>query len=331
MFKFKKIISLITATATLLSFPVLGKASPLDNEVYSSNLVENGSFEEGDTGWKNWTGNFAVTDETAFDGGYSAKIWANNSGDNEQFLQNVKVLPGKTYTFSMWIRVPSGQSVKTSLLLTGNGYPQTALSTMWATYDSADYDNYFTPNKVDGSKGDGHTAWKELTATITIPSEAQFTGFDESNSNTYPNLCIYIQYSSGGNWNRYVYIDNVNLQRVYADDDIVRSYSFKQNGEDITDTGFNYGTVKAEITIDSVRVNGHIPFVLIALYDGNEMVGYSYATNYGVLNDDGTITISASIDVDENEAQYGYSISAFVWSDISSMISLSDTFSIGQI
>lgn len=301
-----------------------------DAEILGANLVLNGDFESGTEEWKNWVGNYASASETAYSGSKSIKLWADTSGANEQLIQNIKVKPSTTYDFSAYMRVPSGQSAKISLLLAADGYTQETVATMWASYNADNKDNNFLPNKVDGSTGDGHTVWKELSTTITIPEASNFPSYNEADESTYPNICIYIQYTSGGNWNRYLYIDDVALQQVFTKDEIIKGASFYQNDEDITDSGFTTGVIVAKVNMENVTVDGRNPYVVVAVYSGNKMLAYSYGSVKD-YEEDGTITVSANISVTEEMIDEGCSILAFVWADLNTMISISETYGLGTI
>lgn len=298
-------------------------------EILGANLVLNGSFENGTEEWENWEGKFAVANETFYTGNKSIKIWANTTGANEQLLQNVKVVPGATYNFSAWIRVPSGQSVKASLLLSGAGYAQETLMVKSVSYDETKADPSFCPNKVNGDAGDGHTLWQNIGGTVTIPAAEAFSEYVEGDVSTYPNICIYFQYTTGGNWNRYAYIDNVSLERVYEKNEPINSVKFYQNGVDVSETGFDAGTVIAVINTDDITINGKRPYVIAVVYSGEELLAFACNTATSI-NTDGTINLVAPIEITEEMGVMGCTISAFVWSDLNSMMSISEVYSISQ-
>ncbi len=303
----------------------------VSEKIYGENLVVNGGFESGTEAWKNWVGNYVPTSETAYSGSKSVKIWANSSGANEQLLQNVRVKPSTTYDFSAYMRVPSGQSAKISLLLSANGYTEQTAATMWASYNVDDKDYNFLPDKVDGSVGDGHTVWKKLSATITIPEESNFPNYKANDESTYPNICIYIQYTSGGNWNRYLYIDDVALRQVFTKDKIIKSVSFYQNNNDITGSGFAAGAVTATVNMENVTVDERNPYVVIAVFSGNKMLSYNYGS-VKTYESDKTVTVSANIaGITEEMIDAGCSISVFVWADLNTMVSISETYGLGTI
>lgn len=323
VFMFMLIIVSLVLTMNCVSFA---------SEFQGRNMVLNNSFESGTDDWTNWEGNYAVARETFHTGSKSIKIWASSSGANEQLLQNVKVNPGASYDFNAWVRVPSGQTVKASLLLSGSNYAEETLFTASAVYSEAKKDPSFTPNKVNGAAGDGHTVWQNIKGSITIPDEATFSGYVEGDETTYPNICIYFQYVTGGNWNRYAYIDDVSLERAYNKEDLVNSVAFYQDGIDITESGFTTGTVIADINMEDILINGNSPYIVVASYKDGRLLSFNSQTILHNVNDDGTINLTAELEITDAMVEgSNCSIVAFVWSDLDSMISLSDTYELNYI
>lgn len=316
-------VILCTVIIALASVPAMA------SEVYGSNILLNGSFESGTAEWTNWEGNCATAAETFHSGTKSVKLWANTSGQNEQFLQNIKVKPGATYKFEAWVRVPSGQSMQVSLLLSAPGFQQTKLGNMWANYTDAEKDPNFTPNKVNADAGDGHTIWKKLEKTIVVPNEDNFAEYDKNDLSTYPTLCIYFQYTSGGNWNRYLYIDDVSLSRLYTWENTVNSISIMQNGNDVAETGYTAGVVLINFNIDAdAKVNGVYPEAVVAVYDGDELLLLNCETVTTGVNSDGTVNIVVGANISTDMLGSNCKLSTFLWTNLDDMISLSGTYTV---
>ncbi len=70
------------------------------------NLIINGGFEDGKTGWTSWEGTFEITDD-AHSGNSAARI-SNRSETWHSLVQNVKdvLVNGSSYKIKAWVKIP---------------------------------------------------------------------------------------------------------------------------------------------------------------------------------------------------------------------------------
>ncbi len=79
---------------------------PEEPDEPTGNLVVNGDFETGDnTGWSIWQ-DTVVSSDAAYNGNYGAHLQGNGDWGG-MLYQTVPVIPGETYTVSLWIKVLS--------------------------------------------------------------------------------------------------------------------------------------------------------------------------------------------------------------------------------
>lgn len=309
----KRICSLLVVLVVLCS--MIGFNVSAATLYYGPNLVNNPSFENGLAGWTIWETNQAkTTTETAYEGNYSFKFY--KSGDRPpQLLQYINVQGGKTYEFNAFIRIPSNQEIRVELSVRDGAIPGSSFIKITSDiyqYSEAERDPYFTPNKVNGDPGDGHTVWKNIRRTVTIPEM------------TSPILQIYFIYETGGNWNRYFFIDNVSVREVLKDSITVQSVKFYQDGIDVTDRGYVEGLpVTVTAIVKSEAYNRRNATLVVAAYSENKLTGCVYKTQELPIGNQ-FVSISTTMTV----PTYGDRLEVFIWDDLDNMNLLSEIYSL---
>ena len=111
----------------------------------SAEVIANGQFEGGTTGWlfyTNGTGSFAAS-EPGHESARAARVSFVSPGTNNQLYQHqLSLMAGTEYSLSFWARGPAGKAVSISILkhLTpytsyGLGGRSVTLSSEWTRYD----------------------------------------------------------------------------------------------------------------------------------------------------------------------------------------------------
>lgn len=125
---------------------IITDITPVDK----GNIVSNGTFENGITGWdKQGTVNLESSSEFYYEGSHSLKVsergaaWAAPS-----YNLTDKVLPGKSYDVSLWVMYNEGENEE---------------ETIKATFKPG----YETAGEVKAKKGE----WTEIKGTMNIPEE----------------------------------------------------------------------------------------------------------------------------------------------------------------
>ncbi len=256
---------------------------------FGQNLVANGDFEEwdDDSTPTDWTHVESITKESTIvhGGTYSAK----HVGGTKDLGQNISVEAGKTYVFSLWYYVESGDGADARL---------------WCVLADSegnnDYDN--TPDAIRGpggssgylDNGNGNE-WVNYSATVTIP---------DGLTQLYYELRTY----SGAT----VYYDDLSITEYVADESTVATPSFSVS------TG-NY-TEEQAVTISSSTEGATIYYTT----DGTEPTTSSdvYSSAISVSS---TTTLSAlAVKTDMTNSSVATATYTFpvVCSDISEVLAL---------
>jgi len=96
----------------------------LQTSFAQTNLITNGDFENGTTGWTVWSATMATTADAH--GGSSALIVSNRKNPWDALARDVKALlvNGDSYTISAWIKIPSSAvNLRATLKITADGDP----------------------------------------------------------------------------------------------------------------------------------------------------------------------------------------------------------------
>lgn len=145
-----------------------------------ANLMPNGDFESGTSGWFSWTGTISNASDKAYTGSRSLLVTGPGTGPAATDVSSV-VQAGNTYRASFWVTVGNVASAQVNVTraLTCDG------STAYA----------WLANSTATSDG-----WLELSGEFTIPATC-----------TSPGLMVYVE-GSGSNVD--LYVDNVSLVQV---------------------------------------------------------------------------------------------------------------------
>ncbi|HMA93833.1 MAG TPA: endo-1,4-beta-xylanase, partial [Polyangiaceae bacterium] len=144
----------------------------------TTNIVSNGTFESGTSGWYTWGGATMSATTVRAHGGTKSLLVANRTGNSPAVIDLTSVVkPGISYPFSLWVSMDSSdgtsKSVNVTRALTVSG------STSWSWVGS--------PVTV---ADDGN--WVQIAGTLAVPQ-------------TFSGLQIYVEGAAGAD----LYVDDV--------------------------------------------------------------------------------------------------------------------------
>jgi Carbohydrate binding domain/TNFR/NGFR cysteine-rich region len=147
-----------------------------------ANVVANGDFEAGSTGWVSWGGGtVSTTTVKAYTGTHSLLVSGPGTGPAATILDSV-ARAGATYNVSFWVSVGKVSTARVNLTR-GIGCGGAAFTYEWVA------DNLAVPS----------SGWTHLTGAFTIPSDC-----------ASPKLTVYAE-GSGANVD--LYVDNVLIRK----------------------------------------------------------------------------------------------------------------------
>jgi hypothetical protein len=144
----------------------------------SQNLLENGGFEEGQTGWSNWGDNLVISNENPQEGLNSARF----TGANTLEQTGIAVEPGTEYKLSFWVRINS---------MAGSdwgGIRIAAIESNWSQTYASEF--YTTANRPAGEWFNEVISFEPITSSVRVQ----------------------VQFFAGEGWTSYDFqVDNMNL------------------------------------------------------------------------------------------------------------------------
>lgn len=160
-------------------------------------LVSNGDFEAGTSGWYSWNGVVSATNLRSHSGAQSLLVDGSGTGPAASNLTAL-VTAGKTYDLSYWVTIGGAASsdVRLTLALTCSG-----TGTQYSTLAS-------NPAVADG-------VWVNLAGNVTIPAGCSVTQFQP--------------YVEGNGSNIDLYVDDVHVVTTVDENELVNHSDFEAN------------------------------------------------------------------------------------------------------
>jgi len=129
----------------------------------STNILANGTFESGTSGWYTWSGGTLSSSTNRAHGGTKSLLVANR-GSNAPAATDLTslVTPGKSYPFSLWVSVLSSDGSAKSINVTQATSCRAADGTV-----STSYSWIANPTSVPGGTP---ASWVQLSGTVNVPN-----------------------------------------------------------------------------------------------------------------------------------------------------------------